>query len=223
MRSTRRASSRVETDLAEHIVQLAGDRPSHIVWPALHKTREQVGELFRRTARRSGSARQRRGDGRQRPPAVAAEIHARGRRHIGREFPRRRHRRGLHRHQRRQRRADHHPAARAYRDRGDREARAVDRACDDLLRLLVRSATGAELTQYTTFHCGPTPARRRRRAGSVPHRAGRQRPHAHARRRTCRHAALPALRGLPQPLRRLSRRSAAMPMAASIPGRWARC
>ena len=24
-----------------------------------------------------------------------------------------------------------------------------------MLRLLVRSATGAELTQYTTFHCGP--------------------------------------------------------------------
>ena len=24
-----------------------------------------------------------------------------------------------------------------------------------MLRLLVRSATGGELTQYTTFHCGP--------------------------------------------------------------------
>ena len=38
---------RVETDLAEHIIQLAGDPPSHIVWPALHKTREQVAALFR--------------------------------------------------------------------------------------------------------------------------------------------------------------------------------
>lgn len=37
---------RVETDLAEHINQLAGDRPSHIVIPAMHKTREQVSELF---------------------------------------------------------------------------------------------------------------------------------------------------------------------------------
>ena len=37
---------RIETDLAEHIIQLAGDPPSHIVWPALHKTREQVRELF---------------------------------------------------------------------------------------------------------------------------------------------------------------------------------
>ena len=39
---------RVETDLAEHIIQLAGDPPSHIVVPALHKTHEQVGELFRK-------------------------------------------------------------------------------------------------------------------------------------------------------------------------------
>lgn len=38
---------RVETDLAEHIIQLAKEAPSHIVWPALHKTREQVAELFR--------------------------------------------------------------------------------------------------------------------------------------------------------------------------------
>ncbi len=38
---------RVETDLAEHIVQLAGERPSHIIWPAMHKTREQISELFK--------------------------------------------------------------------------------------------------------------------------------------------------------------------------------
>ncbi len=38
---------RVETDLAEHIIQLADDPPSHIVVPALHKTREEVAELFR--------------------------------------------------------------------------------------------------------------------------------------------------------------------------------
>ncbi|HJS11881.1 lactate utilization protein B [Sphingopyxis sp.] len=38
---------RIETDLAEHIIQLAGERPSHIVWPAMHKTREQVSDLFK--------------------------------------------------------------------------------------------------------------------------------------------------------------------------------
>ncbi|HEX5125454.1 MAG TPA: LutB/LldF family L-lactate oxidation iron-sulfur protein [Rhodocyclaceae bacterium] len=36
----------VETDLGEYIIQLAGETPSHIVGPALHKTREQVTELF---------------------------------------------------------------------------------------------------------------------------------------------------------------------------------
>jgi iron-sulfur cluster protein len=36
----------VETDLGEWIVQLAGERPSHITAPALHKTKEEVAELF---------------------------------------------------------------------------------------------------------------------------------------------------------------------------------
>lgn len=36
----------VETDLGELIVQLAGDRPSHIIAPVLHKTRHEIGELF---------------------------------------------------------------------------------------------------------------------------------------------------------------------------------
>ena len=36
----------VETDLGEHIIQLAGERPSHIIAPALHKSRAQVAALF---------------------------------------------------------------------------------------------------------------------------------------------------------------------------------
>ena len=36
----------VETDLGECIVQLAGERPSHINMPAVHKTREDVSDLF---------------------------------------------------------------------------------------------------------------------------------------------------------------------------------
>lgn len=39
---------RIETDLAEHIIQLAGDPPSHIVWPAMHRSREDVIDLFRK-------------------------------------------------------------------------------------------------------------------------------------------------------------------------------
>jgi len=36
----------VETDLGEYIVQLAGERPSHINMPAIHKTRSDVANLF---------------------------------------------------------------------------------------------------------------------------------------------------------------------------------
>ena len=35
-----------ETDLGEYIIQLAGETPSHIIAPSVHKTREQVSELF---------------------------------------------------------------------------------------------------------------------------------------------------------------------------------
>ena len=37
----------VETDLGEFVVQVAEDHPSHIVMPIIHKTREQVADLFR--------------------------------------------------------------------------------------------------------------------------------------------------------------------------------
>jgi L-lactate dehydrogenase complex protein LldF len=36
----------VDTDLGERIVQLAGEPPSHIVFPAIHKKREEIGALF---------------------------------------------------------------------------------------------------------------------------------------------------------------------------------
>lgn len=36
----------VETDLGEFIVQISGDRPSHIIAPVLHWTRQNVGTLF---------------------------------------------------------------------------------------------------------------------------------------------------------------------------------
>jgi L-lactate dehydrogenase complex protein LldF len=37
-----------ETDLAELIIQMGQDQPSHIVVPALHKNRQQIREIFRR-------------------------------------------------------------------------------------------------------------------------------------------------------------------------------
>ncbi len=36
----------LESDMGEYIVQLAGERPSHIIMPAIHKTKQQIAELF---------------------------------------------------------------------------------------------------------------------------------------------------------------------------------
>ena len=36
----------VETDLGEFIIQLAEEPPSHLIGPAIHKTKEQIAELF---------------------------------------------------------------------------------------------------------------------------------------------------------------------------------
>jgi L-lactate dehydrogenase complex protein LldF len=38
----------VESDLGEYIIQLAGEPPSHIIAPAVHKTREEISRLFER-------------------------------------------------------------------------------------------------------------------------------------------------------------------------------
>lgn len=42
----------VETDLGEWLVQLAGERPSHITAPALHKTKEEISRLLSQHLRR---------------------------------------------------------------------------------------------------------------------------------------------------------------------------
>jgi len=63
----------VETDLGEYIVQLAGETPSHIVAPAIHKTRDDVSELFRRHLRTA-------------PTDDIAELTAIARRALRREF-----------------------------------------------------------------------------------------------------------------------------------------
>ena len=46
----------VETDLGEYIIQLAHERPSHIIAPAIHKTKGQVAELFARELKRRVAA-----------------------------------------------------------------------------------------------------------------------------------------------------------------------
>ncbi len=146
---------RVETDLAEHIIQLAGDPPSHIVWPALHKTREQVAALFRAHHHDPGAL------------ATVAAMVASARRELRRRFMA----------------ADvgisganfliaDTGAVCTVTNEGNAEltttpprvhivTAGIEKLVPStahamsLLRLLVRSATGAEVTQYTTFHCGP--------------------------------------------------------------------
>lgn len=46
-----------ETDLGEYIIQLLGERPSHILAPAAHRNRAEVQELFERTADAAGVER----------------------------------------------------------------------------------------------------------------------------------------------------------------------
>ncbi|HEY8486880.1 MAG TPA: LutB/LldF family L-lactate oxidation iron-sulfur protein [Limnochordales bacterium] len=47
----------VETDLGEFILQLAQDTPSHLVMPVMHKSRQEIAELFSRLAGRAVSTR----------------------------------------------------------------------------------------------------------------------------------------------------------------------
>ncbi len=146
---------RVETDLAEHIIQLAGETPSHIIWPAMHRTREQVAELFKTShhpppaaedpATMVQSARRE-----LRAKFLGADIGISGANFLVADTG----------------------ATCTVTNEGNAEltttpprvhivTAGIEKIVPSiahafaLLRLLVRSATGGELTQYTTFHCGP--------------------------------------------------------------------
>ena len=146
---------RVETDLAEHIIQLAGETPSHIIWPAMHRTREQVAVLFKEghgippaaddPASMVQSARRE-----LRAKFLTAEVGISGANFLVADTG----------------------AICTVTNEGNAEltttppkvhivTAGIEKLVPStahamaLLRLLVRSATGGELTQYTTFHCGP--------------------------------------------------------------------
>lgn len=146
---------RVETDLAEHIIQLAGETPSHIIWPAAHRTREDVAKLFDQHHKQKpadhdvvtmvGSARKELRDdffsaqvGISGANFLVAETGAictitnEGNAELTTTPPR-----------------VHIVTA------GIEKIVASTEHALQLTRLLVRSATGADLTQYTTFHSGP--------------------------------------------------------------------
>jgi L-lactate dehydrogenase complex protein LldF len=146
---------RVETDLAEHIIQLAGDPPSHIVWPSMHRTREDVVRLFREHHRVPMESEQiedlvesaRR---ELREKFLTADIGITGANFLLADSgsvctvtnegnaeltttP-----------------PDVHIVTAGIEKLVPSMAHAIP-----LLRLLVRSATGGEITQYTTFYTGP--------------------------------------------------------------------
>jgi L-lactate dehydrogenase complex protein LldF len=81
-----------ETDLAELIVQLGHDRPSHILVPAIHRNRGEIRDIFR-TEMGAWGRPARAGRGRPAAPArevpagpgrgVRGQLHGRGDRHPG--------------------------------------------------------------------------------------------------------------------------------------------
>ena len=116
----------LETDLAELIVQLNDDLPSHILVPAIHRNRAEIREIFlrempgapRRPHRRAAGA------GRGGPDAPAAQVPVGEGRHLGRELRDRRDRDAGRRRVRGQRADVPDPA----RDADQRGRRREDRA-----------------------------------------------------------------------------------------------
>ena len=79
--SRRRGIEVVETDLGEYIVQLRGERPSHIIAPVIHLNKETIEADFRRQARAPAARAA------ARPGAISR---GRGPQGAAREIPRRR-------------------------------------------------------------------------------------------------------------------------------------
>ncbi len=131
MRSRRPDLTVVETDLGEYILQINDyEPPSHIIGPALHKTKEEVAELFHA---RHGTPRKDRDRGTVPRGARRAARALSDRRHgdLRRQFLRGRDRLGRARDQRGQRDAGDDVAQGARRDIGHREARAHARGRRD--------------------------------------------------------------------------------------------
>ena len=109
----------IESDLGEFIVQIADETPSHIVFPILHKTKEQVRDLFVEHLDMPPS------DDHRCTQLHAAEIHRSRDGHHGRELCDRRDGQPRHRLERRQRTHDEFVTARACRGRRHRESHRI--------------------------------------------------------------------------------------------------
>ena len=114
----------VETDLGEWIIQLAGERPSHLIAPAIHKTREEIAALFAKVVGHPVS------DDPAALVAIARDelreiVPQSGHRHHRRQHPHRRYGDAGARDERGQRRPRHQPAGGPHRDRRGGEDRPI--------------------------------------------------------------------------------------------------
>ncbi len=162
-----------ETDLGEYIIQESGDTPSHIIGPAIHKTREEVSDLFEerhKLPRKTDIAEMTR-EAREilRPHFLTADMGI-----TGANFLVARDRYHHDRDQRGQWPHDHHAAARARSDRRHREGAA------DAGGRVLHSAPAHALGHRTVHQQLPHVYHRQQACG----RPGRPRgvPHHHRRR-----------------------------------------
>jgi L-lactate dehydrogenase complex protein LldF len=144
----------VETDLGEHIIQLADQRPSHLIGPAVHMTQDQIADLFaaRHGRPRRGEASELVAEAREvlRERYLAADVGITGANFLVAETG----------------------SAVTVTNEGNAELtnglprthiviasleKVVPTVADafTLLRILARSATGQEFSAYTSFLTGP--------------------------------------------------------------------
>ncbi len=198
----------VETDLGEYVIQLRGEAPSHIIAPAIHVTRDDIEADFRRVHRDLPPDRdlsrpeQLLGEARAilRDRFLSADVGLTGANFLVAETG----------------------TSIIVTNEGNGDLtqtlpkvhvvlaslEKITPTLNDvaqILRVLARSATGQDMSVYTTLSTGPRRAGRPRRAGGISRRAARQRPLGDARRPVRRDAALHPLRRLHEPLSGLSR------------------
>ena len=143
-----------ETDLAELIIQLGQDQPSHIVVPALHKNRQQIREIFRREMNLPDLGDTAAGPGGCGAVVSAGEVSAgedggqRG------ELSDRGDGRRVHRGERGQWADVPDAAGDADHDGGDRKVIPRFRDLEVMLQLLPRSATGERMNPYNSIWTG---------------------------------------------------------------------
>ena len=170
----------LETDLAELIVQLGHDRPSHILVPAIHRNRAEIREIFRREMPDAPAVTDDPAAlAARRPGAPAAGVPVRAGRHLRRQLRDRRHRLAGRGGVRGQRPDVPDAAADAHLGGGDREDPAV------LARPRGVPGPAAPLLDGRAdepVHLDLDRGHARGRAAGLPSRAAGQRPDVRARR-----------------------------------------